>query len=611
MSHGSKVSLDLGANYGLDGATRFKVWAPRPRKVQLELKGKRFEMKRDRNGYWTVTLEHVKPGDTYFYCLEGSDLRPDPASRFQPKGVHGPSAVIDPSAFKWTDQRYKGINTKDLILYELHIGTFTKEGTFEAAIKKIPYLKKLGVTCIEVMPVAQFPGKRNWGYDGVGLYACQNSYGGPNAFKKFVNAAHAAKIGVCLDVVYNHFGPEGNYLHAYGPYFTHKYHTPWGDAVNYDDHASKFVRHFISENALYWVREYHLDALRLDAIHGIYDKSKKHILLEINEKIKRYAKKINRPISVIAESDMNEAKVVSGKNKKGYGFSSMWSDDFHHSMHRTLTGETKGYFCDYDGLNSVSRAVRHGQDFQGAFSVYRGKKFGTRVKHLPAEKFVFCLQNHDQIGNRGLGDRLTQSVGQKELKAAAALLLLTPYLPLLYMGEEYAEKAPFQYFIDHGDPELREAVRNGRKAEFHAFGWKHFPDPASVKTYNRSKLKWASLKKEKHQYMLQLYRDLIALRKTWLKQSFFSKKTMVVTHIENADWLSVKYKKNNFKDVCLFISFSKGKKPVQISILGKSFKEKMSTGQKKYGGQQVRLRTHRDTIFLPSKTALIGELTHG
>ncbi len=504
----------------------FKVWAPNCHTVDLKILNRKFPqpipMKKSGNEYFSVLVPGVKARDQYFFILDQIKERPDPKSRFQPKGVHGPSAVTAPQSFKWTDGKWKGLPFEDLIFYELHTGTFTPEGTFRAVIEKIPYLKKLGITCIEIMPVAQFPGKRNWGYDGVNLFAVQNSYGGPDELKRLVNACHRAGLAVCLDVVYNHFGPEGNYLRDFGPYFTKKYHTPWGEAVNFDGPESREVRRFIIENALYWVTEFHFDALRLDAIHSIFDRSKKHILQEVKERVEAQAKKLKRNIYVIAESDLNDSRIIRPKRQKGYGLDGQWSDDFHHAVHAYLTGERNGYYQDFGHLADIAKALQSGFVYDGKRSRFRKKRHGNKVSDLNPRKLVVCIQNHDQVGNRAFGEMIGSLIPFEKQKLAAVLLLLSPNTPLIFMGQEYGEQAPFQYFIDHEDPDLIRAVREGRKREFLSFGWKSIPDPASVKTFSASKLKW-KLNQKRHKEMLGFYQDLIAFRKKHLNHAVLEK----------------------------------------------------------------------------------------
>ncbi len=593
----------LGANF-----YSFRVWAPRCSKVELKLFFEPSEtlvvMEKENQGYFRAEVPEVSPGTRYVFILDGHKECPDPASRFQPEGVHGPSCVVDPENYKWKDLKWKGVALKDLILYEAHIGTFTPEGTFDAAVKKLPYLKKLGITCLEIMPVAQFPGKRNWGYDGVGLFAVQNSYGGPEAFKRLIDACHRMGIAVCLDVVYNHLGPEGNYLHDYGPYFTKKYHTPWGDAINFDDRESDHVRRFVIQNALYWITEYHIDVLRLDAIHGIYDFSAKHILREINDAVESVAQKLGRRVSIIAESDLNDSRIIRDKKLGGYGLAGQWSDDFHHAMHAYLTGEHQGYYEDFDRLADITKAIKDGFVYDGKYSAFRKRHHGNFVKKLAPEKLVVCIQNHDQVGNRAFGERLSELVDFDKQKIAAAILILSPHTPLLFMGQEYAEKAPFQYFIDHKDLGLIQAVRDGRKREFAAFGFKDIPDPESKKAFLNSKLRWDFKSTQEQRCLLRLYRDLIVLRKSMLSQ----KRLLGVWHNEFEKWLAVEYACGKF-NLGMIVSFSNRGQYIHSPFGQRHFRQVLNTSYKAYGGKVMkRTVSHGGDIYMPPCSAVAGEI---
>jgi maltooligosyltrehalose trehalohydrolase len=402
---------------------------------------------------------------------------------------------------------------EEYVLYELHVGTFTEAGTFEAAIQHLPYFKSLGVTAVEVMPVAQFPGSRNWGYDGVYPFAVQNSYGGPTGFKRFIDAAHANGLAVVLDVVYNHLGPEGNYLGQFGPYFTDKYQTPWGSAINFDGVGAEAVRDYFIHNALYWVRDFHIDGLRLDAVHAIFDSSSTHILSDIAVVLHDFAQDQERTVAVIAESDLNEARLVQSGELGGYGLDAQWSDDFHHAIHTVLTGERAGYYEDFGRVEDVAKALAGGFVYSGQYSSHRGKCHGTDCTDVPGRAFVVCVQNHDQIGNRMLGERLSHIVEFDQLKIAAGMLLLSPYVPLLFMGQEYAETAPFLYFVSHSDPELVAAVRKGRQSEFASFSWKGaVPDAQEESTFLRSKLNHDLRAAGRHAVLTRWYGELLRMR---------------------------------------------------------------------------------------------------
>ena len=515
--------LDLGARPLDSSRVHFRVWAPHAKQVSINLMGQSelairppVQMNPNERGYFELMVSGVEPGARYRYVLDGQKERPDPASRFQPEGVHGSSEVIDPEAFQWTDDGWAGIPFHQLIIYELHVGTFTKEGTFQSIIPFLEYLRHdVGITAVELMPVAQFPGRRNWGYDGVYPFAVQASYGGSDGLKTFVNACHQKGIAVVLDVVYNHLGPEGNYLGDFGPYFTDRYRTPWGCAINYDGPESDEVRAYFINNALYWVTEFHIDALRLDAIHSIFDFGACHILCELTEAVHAQADRLGRAIHVIAESDLNDARVISPMVEGGYGLDGQWNDDFHHALHTVLTGERRGYYEDFGRLDQLATALCEGFVYSGQRSTFRRRHQGNSSKSRPLSQFIAFSQNHDQIGNRAQGERLSTIVPHEALKVAAATYLLAPKTPLLFMGEEYGEKAPFQYFTDHEDPALVEAVRKGRRAEFASFAWdSDVPDPQNPGTFEHSRVYPGNQTLVEHNQILRWYHRLIHLRKS-------------------------------------------------------------------------------------------------
>jgi maltooligosyltrehalose trehalohydrolase len=515
-----------GATYR-NGLTEFRVWAPAAERVVIRLKRasaseyRDFPMRRlgssdygipelgDVRDADTFVLEiDAHPGDLYLYIIDGGTPVPDPISRFLPDGVHGPTEIIDPTQFHWTDQAWHGLNYNEYVLYELHIGTFTEEGTLDSAIAKLPYLKELGVTAIELLPVNAFPGKHNWGYDGVGLYAVQASYGGPAALRRFVDAAHHHGLAVVLDVVYNHLGNEGNYLRQFGPYFTAKHQTPWGEAINYDDDGSHAVRRFVIGNALYWIDEYHLDGLRLDAVQTIKDDSGKHIVAEIAERVHELGRDLGRIVSVMPETDENYARYITQ-----YGCDGVWSDDFHHAVHTLLTEENKGYYQDFAGRPELLlRALNEGFAFQGEVFRFWNDVRGTSAAGVPLPAHIICIQNHDQVGNRARGERLSALTSRGARKWAAALLLLAPHTPLLFMGQEFDEQAPFQFFTDYEDPTLQKAVSEGRRKEFADLDWTEVPDPEDDETFERSRLNWEWTDHQKE--MLNWYRELLQLRRT-------------------------------------------------------------------------------------------------
>ncbi len=498
------------------GEAEFRRWAPRARQVTIRmLRRGDFPMRRV-GEVFTARLP-ARAGDRYFYILDDGRPLPDPVSRLLPEGVHGPTEIVNAEAFPWSDRGWRGLDLRDYILYELHVGAFTPQGTFDAIIDKLPYLKSLGISVIELMPVAAFPGVRNWGYDGVSPYAVQASYGGPGGLKRLVDAAHSADLGVMLDVVYNHLGPEGNYLSQFGPYFTARHHTPWGDAINYDGPDATEVRRYFVDNALYWVREYHLDGLRLDAVQTICDESPKPIVQEVAEAVHALADDLGRRVTVIAETDENDARYFRPPECGGSGVDAVWSDDFHHALHTLLTQEREGYYQDFGRPKQLLRALNQGFAFQGEpFKFWDGRPRGTPAPDVPLYRHVICTQNHDQIGNRALGERLTQLVPRGARKLAAALLLLAPHTPLLFMGQEYDESAPFQYFTDHGNPDLQRAVSEGRRKEFEGFTWDQVPDPQDEATFQRSKLSWTIDPQPSANdgfEMLAWYHNLIDLRR--------------------------------------------------------------------------------------------------
>ncbi len=527
----------LGATYLGNGRCQFLVWAPLLNKVEVHLTAldERFiALEKDGKGYHHAVAENVTPGSLYFYRLNGKTERPDPASRFQPQGVHGPSQVVD-TRFPWRDGSWTGLPLEDYIIYELHTGTFTAEGTFTAIIPHLGMLGELGITALELMPVAQFPGNRNWGYDGVYPFAVQESYGGPEGLKQLVDACHHQGIAVILDVVYNHLGPEGNYLADFGPYFTGRYRTPWGRALNFDGPDSDEVRRFFIENALYWILEFHIDALRLDALHAILDMSPFTFIEEMAHSVHAEAKKLKRNIYLIGESAANDVRLIRDVSAGGYGLDAQWNDDFHHAVHALLAGEKAGYYQDYGKFRQLVKAFAEGFVYSGEYSAYRRRRHGTSSKEIPARRFVIFIQNHDQVGNRAQGERLSALVSFEKLKLAAALYLLSPFVPLVFMGEEYGETAPFPYFINHSEPALIEAVRQGRRDEFAAFRWQgEIPDPQDEATFESARLNHRLRHESEHQRLFAYYQELIRLRREMPALRNLDKETMQVTGDEKA-----------------------------------------------------------------------------
>ncbi len=506
-----------GALYLGDDRCRFCVWAPESAAVAVHVlhpRDRLYPLERRPRGYHEAVVEGVRPGARYLYRLESGEELPDPASRRQPDGVLGPSAVAA-REFAWRDDRFQGVPIRDLVFYEVHVGAFTQEGTFEAVIPRLGPLRDLGVTALELMPVAQFPGDRNWGYDGVFPYAVQESYGGPEGMKRLVDACHREGIAVALDVVYNHIGPEGNRLDRYGPYFTDRYRTPWGSALNFDGPWSDEVRAFFLGSALYFLDELRIDVFRVDAIHAVVDTSARPFLQELAETLRREAARQDRTVHVIAESDLNDSRVIRPAGSGGLGFDAQWSDDYHHALHAVLTGERSGYYRDFGTLEHLARAVREGFVYSGQHSIYRNRRHGNSARDCDPWRFVVCTQNHDQVGNRALGDRLAADLSFEQQKLAACGLLLSPFLPLLFMGQEYGETVPFPYFTSHSDPNLAEAVRKGRRSEFAAFGWKaeEIPDPQDVATFASARLRWDRIREPRHEALWRLHRELLRLRR--------------------------------------------------------------------------------------------------
>lgn len=511
------LEVSLGVTPLGQGGHQVRVWAPWAQKVEMHIVSPRDRMAslgREDRGYHHAILEDIEPGSLYFFSLDGNKDRPDPASRFQPQGVHGPSQVVHPG-FPWENHPWVGTPLQDYIIYELHVGTFTPKGTFGSIIAHLDELRALGITAIELMPVAQFPGSRNWGYDGVFPFAVQNSYGGPEGLKGLVNACHKKGLAVVLDVVYNHLGPEGNYLGDFGPYFTDRYKTPWGLAINFDGAHSDEVRRFFIENALYWITEFQVDALRIDAVHAILDFSASPFLKGLALAVHEQAERLNRRVYIIAESGLNDTRVIRPRKVGGYGLDAQWNDDFHHALHTLLTGENSGYYLDFGEFCYLVKAFREGFVYSGEYSPYRRHRHGNSSRCIPAGRFVVFAQNHDQVGNRMLGERLSELVSFEKLKLAAGAVMLSPFIPLLFMGEEYGETAPFPYFVSHTDPDLIEAVRRGRREEFSAFAWAGKPpDPDDKTTFLQAKLNHPLRNKGHHRVLAAFYRELIRLRNT-------------------------------------------------------------------------------------------------
>lgn len=495
------------------------MWAPAADRVEVVVGGTGHPMEARPSGWWEATVADAVHGTDYGFVLDGSDeVLPDPRSPWQPNGVHGQSRVYDHGQFAWTDQHWHGRPLPGSVLYEMHVGTFTPEGTFDAATDRLDHLVALGIDAVELLPVASFPGRHGWGYDGVHLWAPHEPYGGPDGLKRFVDAAHARGLAVVLDVVYNHLGPDGNRLGSFGPYFTSAHATPWGDAVNFDQEGSDEVRAFVMQNALMWLRDYHFDGLRLDAVHAITDHSATHLLEELGRAVAAESAHLGRQLFLIAESDLNDPRLVTSREAGGYGLDAQWSDDFHHALHAALTGERQGYYCDFGSLETLKKALTRVFVHDGTMSTYRGRHHGrpVNVRETPAHRFLGFLQNHDQVGNRASGDRIGALLPSPGLlKVGAALLLLAPFTPMLFMGEEWGASTPWCYFTDHRDPELARAVSEGRRREFARHGWAgEVPDPQAVDTFRRSVLDWTEPDDPYHADLLEWHRALIALRRS-------------------------------------------------------------------------------------------------
>ncbi|WP_254174405.1 malto-oligosyltrehalose trehalohydrolase [Planktothrix pseudagardhii] len=599
--------MKLGANYLGENRCEFRVWSPLRETVSLKIvspEERLIPLERDEQGYWNATVENIPPGTRYFYQLEGQFTHPDPASHSQPEGVHGASEVIDQNTFVWQDQNWKTIPLDELIVYELHVGTFTPEGTFEAIIPHLPELLDLGINAIEIMPIGQFPGDRNWGYDGVYLYAPQNSYGGVEGLKRLVNACHQQGVAVILDAVYNYFGPEGNYMAEFGPYFTERYRTAWGFAINYDQAYCQGVRQFVIENALYWLGDFHIDALRLDAADNIFDLGAKHILKELADNVAEFSQQQGRKFYLMAETDLNDAKLIRSKAVGGYGLDVHWCDDFHHAIHTVLTGENMGYYKDYGRCEQLAKSYRESFIYTWDYSPNRQRLHGESAIDCPPYQFLVFSQNHDQVGNRLLGERLTALVSYEALKLAAATVLLSPYIPLLFMGEEYGEPAPFQYFISHSDLELVEAVRKGRKADFEAF---HLagdpPDVQSREIFDQCKLNWNLKQEGKHKILWEFYQNLIRLRRSIPALKLRDRNHQEVQCIEEDKLLIFRRWFEDQQVLCL-INFSKNPVSYSPNLIGKTWHKLLDSTDEKWMGLGSNLP---ETLTDTSELTLVPE----
>jgi len=491
-----------------------RVWAPLPKKVEVEVDDRRLDMRATLDGWWETVEPVGRSGSRYGFILDGAGPFPDPRSMYQPDGIHGRSQVIDHAEFPWRDAAWKPPPLTNAVIYELHIGTFTPVGNFEAAIEKLPHLVKLGITHVELMPVNEFSGAHGWGYDGVDLFAPHHAYGDPSDLKRLVNACHDHRLAVLLDVVYNHFGPAGNYLAKFGPYFSERYRSTWGQGINFDGEHSHEVRRFFCDNALMWLRDYHFDGLRLDAVHAIVDISAQPFLEQLSREVAQLQSTLGRGLVLIPESDLNDPRLLRPSDAGGMGLDAQWSDDFHHALHTILTEERSGYYQDFGRLMDLGKALKQAFVYDGQYSAHRRRIHGRSVGRMSGHKFIGYLQNHDQIGNRAKGERSSRLITPGRLKVGAAVVLAAPFVPMLFQGEEWGASTPFQYFTDHADGALAEAVRRGRTSEFAAFGWDptEVPDPQARETFLRSKLNWAELSDDRHSELLEWHIKLIQLR---------------------------------------------------------------------------------------------------
>ena len=518
---------------------RYAVWAPEPERVRLVVDDAEYPLTRGDDDWWTTDAVVPVVGARYGFRIGDDDaVRPDPRSRYQPEGVHGPSEVVDPARFSWTDEAWTGRPARGAVIYEMHVGTFTPEGTLDAAADRLDHLVELGVEFVELLPVNAVNGEWNWGYDGVGWFAVHAPYGGPDAYDRFVDRAHAVGLGVIQDVVYNHLGPSGNYLPLFGPYLVQGLANTWGDSVNVE-HPE--VRRYVLDNVRMWFRDHHVDGLRLDAVHAIRDTSRPHVLADMASETDAYSAFVGRPLSLIAESDLNDPIMFRPREASGYGLAGQWSDDFHHAVHVALTGETNGYYADFAPLSALAKVLEHGFFHDGTWSSFRGGRHGRPIDRgtSPATALVVANQNHDQIGNRAAGDRLAATLDDEGLVIAAALTLLGPFTPMLFMGEEFAASTPWQFFTSHPEPELGKVTAEGRIKEFAEHGWDEsvVPDPQDPSTFENSKLDWADATSDRGAAVLSAYRVLVALRRT--EQAFVDPRyeANAVRFSEDERWL--------------------------------------------------------------------------
>jgi maltooligosyltrehalose trehalohydrolase len=600
----------VGASFRNDNKVEFTVWAPLKDKMHVVIQNPSTQivpMDKDDFGYWRATVSDLQPYSRYFFRINEDKELPDPASRYQPDGVHGPSAIV-PERFGWTDEGWKGLQMADMVIYELHVGTFTSTSDFDGIIGKLPYLKTLGINTIELMPVAQFPGSRNWGYDGVFPFAVQNSYGGPAGLKKLVNAAHREDIAVLLDVVYNHQGPEGNYLGEFAPYFSDKYKTFWGSAINFDDAFCDGVRNFYLENALMWLDEFHIDGLRLDAVHAIWDFSATHFIEVLSKRVRQLELNTNRHKVLIAEFDLNNPRYIKPASSGGYGMDGQWIDEFHHALHSVVTKETNGYYEDFGTTKHLEKAIKDSYVYTGQYSVHRKKFFGRPADEISYSQFVVFAQNHDQVGNRMLGDRLSTQVDLERLKLAAAAVLLAPQVPMLFMGEEYGETRPFQYFISHTDEKLVEMVREGRRKEFAYFKWEgEVPDPQDEKTFNSCILSFDTEATNDRTALFNFYKYLIKFRRERSAMKSVSRDSVVV-HESGHDDVIVVERTGNHDRILIVLNVSDASVKWEAPREGKKIFDSAADEWLGPGEKTPAIITQRSVVTLQPTSVIVLEL---
>ena len=608
--------LEFGANIR-EGGVQFKVWAPLTEHLSVVVAGAGepvLPMERGPDGVFTAFARGLQAGAEYFFELNSdrNRRRPDPVSRYQPHGVHGASQVVDPGEFAWSDSAWRGLPLEELVIYELHTGTFTPEGNFDGVIGRLPYLRELGITAVEIMPVATFPGSRNWGYDGVDLYAPHPSYGGPAGLKRLVDACHREGLAVVLDVVYNHLGPEGNYLAEYAPYFTDTYRTPWGSALNFDGPGSDGVRRFFIDNALYWLAEYHVDALRLDAVHGIYDFGAVHVLREMADAFHREAHVLGRKAWLIAESDLNDPKIINPWESGGYALDAQWNDDFHHAVHTMLTGDRSGYFVDFGTLADVGKAISEGFVYDGRPSIYRERRHGAPSAENPGSQFVVFNQNHDQVANADAGTRLSGLLSPELQRVASVFLVCAPNLPMYFMGEEFAASAPFNYFTSFTDPDLARAVSEGRKKEYGPFFVdRAFPDPQAPETMAGSCIKWEEVSEPPHHGMLTFNRALLDLRRQHRCLSNCRKDLTGVNFSEEERWMILERRDPSGESALVLFNLGSGTQVLPLPSRAQDWKLALFTNEGRFNGAVVSagppsvLKAAQPCVELPPASAAI------